>query len=69
MPALQASAAAVPRLFRKYAQGGGTNGQVGLGLYFCRITVEGWGGAVGYEPAPGGGARFWFRLPKPADRD
>lgn len=62
-------AAEVPRLFRKYAQGGSARGQVGLGLYFCRITVEGWGGAIGYEPAPGGGARFWFRLPKPSGLD
>lgn len=53
------------RLFRKFAQGSGKTGQVGLGLYFCRITIEGWGGAVGYNPSPLGGACFWFRLPKP----
>ncbi|MDX1547831.1 MAG: HAMP domain-containing sensor histidine kinase [Rhodothermales bacterium] len=53
------------RLFRKYAQGGERPGQVGLGLYFCRITVEGWGGSIGYEPVPEGGACFWFRLPTP----
>jgi len=39
---------------------------VGLGLYFCRITIEGWGGAIGYHPSPLGGACFWFRLPKPS---
>jgi len=56
------SAEMLPRLFQKLARdprGGGT----GLGLYFCRITVESWGGGLGYEPRPGGGARFWVRLP------
>jgi signal transduction histidine kinase len=33
-----------------------------LGLYFCRITVESWGGEIGYEPVEPGGARFWIRL-------
>jgi len=56
----------VYRLFRKFAQGSGKTGQVGLGLYFCRITIEGWGGAIGYHPSPLGGACFWFRLPKPS---
>ncbi len=55
----------VHRLFRRYTQGSGLTGQVGLGLYFCRITIEGWGGSIGYEPSPLGGAAFWFRLPKP----
>jgi signal transduction histidine kinase len=53
----------LPRLFQKLVhdpRGGGT----GLGLYFCRITVEQWGGGIGYEPRPGGGAKFWFRLPR-----
>ncbi|HEX2688795.1 MAG TPA: HAMP domain-containing sensor histidine kinase [Kofleriaceae bacterium] len=52
----------LPNLFQKLARdprGGGT----GLGLYFCRITVELWGGGIGYEPRPSGGARFWIRLP------
>lgn len=34
----------------------------GLGLYFCRIAVERWGGGIGYEPSERGGARFWVRL-------
>ncbi len=55
----------VDRLFRKFAQGSGKTGQVGLGLYFCRITIEGWGGSIGYAPSALGGACFWFRLPKP----
>jgi signal transduction histidine kinase len=36
----------------------------GLGLYFCRITVEEWGGAIGYAAREGGGARFWVELPR-----
>ncbi|MFQ5571070.1 MAG: sensor histidine kinase [Rhodothermales bacterium] len=55
----------IPRLFAIFAQGSGTTGQAGLGLYFCRITIEGWGGSIGYRPRPRGGACFWFRLPKP----
>jgi signal transduction histidine kinase/HPt (histidine-containing phosphotransfer) domain-containing protein/ActR/RegA family two-component response regulator len=39
-------------------------GKAGLGLYFCRITVEGWGGTIGCEQRATGGARFWFRLPR-----
>ena len=56
----------VHRLFRKFAQGSSQTGKVGLGLYFCRITIEGWGGAIGYNPSLLGGACFWFRLPKPS---
>jgi signal transduction histidine kinase len=39
----------------------------GLGLYFCRIAVERWGGGIGYEPSERGGASFWVRL-QSADR-
>ena len=28
-----------------------------------KLLVERLGGEIGYEPAPGGGARFWFELP------
>lgn len=56
----------VPRLFRKFARGDDQPGHAGLGLYFCRITAETWGGRVGYDPRPGGGARFWVRLPRPS---
>ncbi|MEZ4700683.1 MAG: HAMP domain-containing sensor histidine kinase [Rhodothermales bacterium] len=57
--------ALVPSLFHRFTQGDDRPGQAGLGLYFCRITVEQWGGTVGYRPAPEGGACFWFRLPRP----
>ncbi len=60
----------VDNLFDRFSQGNaGMNGQAGLGLYFCKITVEGWGGSIGYEPAPAHGARFWFRLPKPVKHE
>ena len=50
-------------LFQKLRQGG-NRGKLGLGLYFCRITVQRWGGFIGYAPRDEGpGARFWFRLP------
>ena len=53
-----------PRLFALFSKGKERGGKVGLGLYFCRITVERWGGAIGCENRPEGGARFWFRLPR-----
>jgi signal transduction histidine kinase len=54
----------VPNLFQKFARG--ERGGTGLGLYFCRITLERWGGGIGYESPAGGGARFWIRLPRVA---
>jgi len=55
----------VDTLFEKFSQGKGQQGKAGLGLYFCRITVEHWGGTIGCTPRPAGGTRFWFRLPRP----
>lgn len=51
-------------LFQKFAQGRENSGKAGLGLYFCRITVERWGGSIGYSTRPEGGSCFWFRLPR-----
>ena len=51
------------QLFEKFSQGSGGRGKLGLGLYFCRIAVERWGGRVGYAPGPCSGSRFWFRVP------
>ncbi len=52
----------LPHLFELFA--GGTTGVqgTGMGLYFCRVTVERWGGGIGYERRPEGGSRFWIRL-------
>lgn len=35
----------------------------GLGLAFARVAMKRMGGAVGYEPRPGGGSIFWIELP------
>jgi signal transduction histidine kinase len=52
-------------LFALFAKGkGNRGGKAGLGLYFCKMTVERWGGSIGCETRPTGGARFWFRLPR-----
>jgi signal transduction histidine kinase len=53
-------------LFKQFAQGTGRKGAIGLGLYFCRISVERWGGSIGYRPRPAIGSRFWFKLRRPA---
>ncbi|WP_437275578.1 HAMP domain-containing sensor histidine kinase [Sorangium sp. So ce375] len=51
-----------PQLFQKFAHGRDPDAGSGLGLYGARIAVERWGGAIGYEARPEGGARFWLRL-------
>jgi signal transduction histidine kinase/CheY-like chemotaxis protein/HPt (histidine-containing phosphotransfer) domain-containing protein len=59
---------AAPRLFSLFATGQESGGKAGLGLYFCKITVERWGGTIGAENRPNRGTRFWFRLPRVEDR-
>jgi signal transduction histidine kinase/CheY-like chemotaxis protein/HPt (histidine-containing phosphotransfer) domain-containing protein len=54
------------QLFALLSKGKSHAGKAGLGLYFCKITVERWGGAIGAETRPQGGSRFWFRLPRAA---
>jgi len=56
--------ASAPKLFALFSKGKERGGKAGLGLYFCRITVERWGGTIGAESRPEGGSRFWFRLPR-----
>jgi signal transduction histidine kinase len=52
-------------LFALFAKGKGERaGKAGLGLYFCKMTVERWGGTIGCENRARVGARFWFRLPR-----
>ena len=53
-----------PKLFELFGKGKEGGGKAGLGLYFCKITVERWGGSIGAENRPSKGTRFWFRLPK-----
>jgi signal transduction histidine kinase len=52
-------------LFQKFVQGKKRKGKLGLGLYFCRMTIEHWGGEIGYTSREGDDTRFWFRLPRP----
>jgi hypothetical protein len=52
-----------PKLFGLFAKGKEGGGKAGLGLYFCKMTVERWGGTIGAENHAERGARFWFRLP------
>ena len=56
--------AMIDKLFEKFSQGNGESGKAGLGLYFCKITVESWGGEIGCLPNMKDGACFWFTLPK-----
>lgn len=58
-----------PQLFQKFVRGNRAAGKAGLGLFFCRITVEQWGGTIGCEPRPNGGTSFWFRLPAAPGRN
>jgi signal transduction histidine kinase/CheY-like chemotaxis protein len=52
------------QIFGLFSKGKQGSGKVGLGMYFCRITVERWGGTIGCASLPEKGARFWFRLPR-----
>ena len=58
-------ASTASQLFKPFQQGRRAIGKAGLGLYFCRTMIERWGGEIGGETAPQGGASFWFRLAKP----
>ena len=51
-------------LFKKFLGGQTHSGRAGLGLYFCSIVVDRWGGTIGYAKRPPQGSRFWFRLPR-----
>jgi len=54
------------QIFGLFMKGKQSDGKAGLGLYFCRITVERWGGNIGCVTLPSKGSRFWFRLPHAA---
>jgi two-component system, NtrC family, sensor histidine kinase KinB len=52
-------------IFEKYGQAPGDARRkgTGLGLTFCKLTVEAHGGRIGVDPVPTGGSRFWLQLP------
>lgn len=54
----------LPHLFQRFVSGGRSPGKSGLGLFFCRITLERWGGTIAYAKGIGAGARFRIRLRK-----
>ncbi len=54
------------QIFGLFIKGKKSGGKAGLGLYFCRITVERWGGSIGCVTLPEKGSHFWFRLPRTA---
>jgi len=56
------------QIFGLFMKGKQSGGKAGLGLYFCRITVERWGGSIGCVTLPEKGSRFWFRLPRTSGR-
>jgi signal transduction histidine kinase/CheY-like chemotaxis protein len=51
-------------MFALFGKGKKNGGKAGLGLYFCRVTVERWGGSIGCSSLAEIGSRFWFKLPK-----
>jgi signal transduction histidine kinase/DNA-binding NarL/FixJ family response regulator/HPt (histidine-containing phosphotransfer) domain-containing protein len=57
------------QMFQLFARGKAHAGKAGLGLYFCKITVERWGGTIGAETRAESGSRFWFRLPRATAAD
>lgn len=50
-------------IFQPFVSGMSDGGQSGLGLYFCRMTIEMWGGRIDARDGEKGGACFEFRLP------
>ncbi|MBU1662541.1 MAG: GAF domain-containing protein [Chloroflexi bacterium] len=52
-------------IFEKYTRLQGTSNVTGygLGLAYCRLAVEGHGGRIWVEDAPGAGSRFAFVIP------
>lgn len=56
------------KMFALFGKGKDRSGKAGLGLYFCKMTVERWGGTISADNRPGGGSRFWFRLPRAPEK-
>ena len=68
LPPADAKDSSAGKLFALFAKGKDRPGKAGLGLYFCKVTVERWGGTIGAENRPQSGSRFWFRLPRASAR-
>jgi PAS domain S-box-containing protein len=55
------------KLFKQFARGQAADGKqragTGLGLAICKALAEQRNGRVGFAPAAGSGAVFWFELP------
>lgn len=51
-----------PYLFDRFVRDPDNGGAAGLGLFYCRITIERFGGRIWYEPTESG-SRFVFALP------
>lgn len=56
------------KIFEKFGQveahAGGQRKSTGLGLTFCKLTVEAHGGRIGVESDGEHGSTFWFTLPR-----
>ena len=62
----------VSAIFGAFAQADDSNTRrydgAGLGLAISKYLVENMGGSIGFESRPGGGSKFWFRLPLKNER-
>lgn len=57
-----------PRVFEPYLRGThAAQGGIGLGLATVKKLVDGHGGRLGVQSAPGAGCTFWFELPRAKD--
>ncbi len=50
------------KIFERSTRAGPYSGKAGLGLYFCRLMAERWGGSIEHTARPSGGARFSVAL-------